>query len=110
VRRVSLTPDEVIYTFERSYRTPIDPPKRLDDEEARRIFSLRGSSLLLPPLPSPAARGKRVLIAGHFKPHVRSALMIVQAKTGKRLRNLLGEAINNLAVKYGKPQPFSVEE
>lgn len=54
-----------------------------------------------------------VLIGGHFAPEVRRTLLLVQAErknTGKNLRHLLGEAINDLCAKYGKPQPYSGEE
>lgn len=62
------------------------------------------------------AKGKTqsatVLIGGHFAPEVRRTLLLVQAEpqnTGKNLRQLLGEAINDLCAKYGKPQPYSGE-
>ena len=65
---------------------------------------------------APAARAKTqpatVLIGGHFSPEVRRALLLVQAEpenTGKNLKQLLGEAINDLCAKYGKPQPYSGE-
>jgi hypothetical protein len=54
-----------------------------------------------------------VLIGGHFSPEVRRTLLLVQAEqenTGKNLKQLLGEAINDLCAKYGKPQPYSGEE
>ena len=54
-----------------------------------------------------------VLIGGHFAPEVRRSLLLVQAEpqnTGKNLKQLLGEAINDLCAKYGKPQPYSGEE
>ena len=67
--------------------------------------------------PAPAARGRKappttVLIGGHFSPEVRRALLLVQAEpknTGRNLKQLLGEAINDLCAKYGKPQPYSGE-
>lgn len=52
---------------------------------------------------------KSVLIGGHFAPEVRRTLMLVQAEPtneGKNLKELLGEAINDLCAKYGKPQPY----
>ena len=54
-----------------------------------------------------------VLIGGHYSPEVRRALLLVQAEpenTGKNLKQLLGEAINDLCAKYGKPQPYTGEE
>ncbi len=71
--------------------------------------------------PAPALEGKgsakkplpaTVLIGGHFSPEVRRALLLVQAErdnTGKNLKQLLGEAINDLCAKYGKPQPYTGE-
>lgn len=53
-----------------------------------------------------------VLIGGHYTPEVRRALLLVQAEpenTGKNLKQLLGEAINDLCAKYGKPQPYNGE-
>ena len=69
-----------------------------------------------PAPPSPSIKAKplpaTVLIGGHFSPEVRRTLLLVQAEpenTGKNLRQLLGEAINDLCVKYGKPQPYGEE-
>jgi hypothetical protein len=58
-----------------------------------------------------AAIGKpslEVLIGAHFPIEVRCALLSVQAtpeNARKNLKTLLGEAINLLCAKYGKPQP-----
>jgi hypothetical protein len=57
-----------------------------------------------------AKRTGTVLIGAHFDPVVRRTLLLVQAEPandGKHLQDLLGEAINDLCAKYGKPQPFS---
>jgi hypothetical protein len=54
-----------------------------------------------------------VLIGAHYPPEVRRTLLLVQAEPeniGKNLKRLLGEAINDLCAKYGKPQPYSGEE
>jgi len=62
---------------------------------------------------APAAALGTVLIGGHFSREVRRTLLLVQAEpknTGKNLKQLLGEAINDLCAKYGKPQPYSGEE
>ncbi len=51
-----------------------------------------------------------VLIGAHYPPEVRRTLLLVQAEptnTGKTLKQLLGEAINDICAKYGKPQPYS---
>ena len=50
-----------------------------------------------------------VLIAAHFSPDVRRVLKFLEAETGKNLKQLLGEAINDLAAKYGKPEPYDEE-
>jgi hypothetical protein len=68
--------------------------------------------------PAPTARrtGRippaTVLIGGHFPPEVRRVLLLVQAEpenSGKNLKQLLGEAINDLCAKYRKPQPYTGE-
>lgn len=70
-----------------------------------------------PPLARPVPRTKAerstskntVLIGGHFPPEVRRTLLLIQAEQaneGKNLKQLLGEAINLLADKYGKPRPY----
>jgi hypothetical protein len=58
------------------------------------------------------AQAATVLIGGHYSPDVRRALLLVQAEpqnSGRNLKQLLGEAINDLCAKYGKPQPYSGE-
>jgi hypothetical protein len=55
---------------------------------------------------------KTVLIGAHFAPEVRRVLFLVQAEPGnegKTLKQLLGEAINDLCAKYRKPQPYNGE-
>lgn len=47
-----------------------------------------------------------VLVAAHFTPEVRRVLKLIEADSGKNLKQLLGEAINMLAAQYGKPEPF----
>ncbi len=65
--------------------------------------------------PAPKAKTgqqKTVLIGGHFPPEVRRVLLLVQAEpdnAGKNLKQLLGEAINDLCAKYRKPQPYTGE-
>jgi len=55
------------------------------------------------------ARPATVLIAAHYVPEVRRVLKLLEADTGKNLRELLGEAINDLAAKHGKPEPYNAE-
>ena len=55
---------------------------------------------------------KTVLVGAHYPPYVRRTLLLVQAEPdneGKNLKQLLGEAINDLCAKYGKPQPYTGE-
>lgn len=54
-----------------------------------------------------ASGGDTVLVAAHYSREVRRTLKIIEAETDKTLRQLLGEAINDLCEKYGKPRPFS---
>jgi hypothetical protein len=48
-------------------------------------------------------------VAAHYPPEVRRALKMLEAETGKKLKQLLGEAINDLCHKYNKPQPYREE-
>jgi hypothetical protein len=60
-----------------------------------------------------AEGGQTVLIGAHYSRQVRRALLLVQAQQeneGKTLKQLLGEAINDLCVKYRQPQPYSGEQ
>lgn len=50
--------------------------------------------------------GGTFLVGAHFDPSVRRVLKLIEADTGKRMKALLGEAINDLAAKYGKPEPY----
>ena len=55
---------------------------------------------------------KTLLVGAHFPPEVRRVLLLVQAEPeneGKNLKQLLGEAINDLCAKYRKPQPYNGE-
>lgn len=66
-----------------------------------------------PPKTGARAQPSTVLIGGHFPPEVRRVLLLVQAEpenAGKNLKQLLGEAINDLCAKYRKPQPYTGEE
>lgn len=50
-----------------------------------------------------------VLIGAHYPLEVRCALLSVQAmpeNARKNLKTILGEAINLVCARYGKPQPF----
>lgn len=54
-----------------------------------------------------------VLIGSHYPPKVRRALLLVQAEeknNGRNLRQILGEAINDICEKYGVPPPLEKHE
>ncbi len=56
---------------------------------------------------------RTVLVGAHYPNEVRRALLLVQARPendGRNLKELLGEAINDLCAKYGQPQPYTGEE
>lgn len=56
--------------------------------------------------------GAKTLIGGMFDPQVRRTLSLIALESendGRTLQDLLGEAINDLAVKYGKPQPYQLD-
>jgi hypothetical protein len=62
--------------------------------------------------PAKEKTDKTVLIGAHYPPEVRRVLFLVQAEPeneGKTLKQLLGEAINDLCTKYRKPQPYNGE-
>ena len=54
-------------------------------------------------------KDRTVLIAAHYNREVRRTLKLIEAETDKNLRELLGEAINDLCEKYGKPRPVPEE-
>ena len=63
--------------------------------------------------PTAKSVGKTVLIGAHYAPEIRRALLLVQAhpkNEGRNLKQLLGEAINDLCGKYGQPQPYTGEK
>jgi guanyl-specific ribonuclease Sa len=55
----------------------------------------------------PASNKRTVLIGAHLPPECRRVLKLIEADTGKNLQQLLGEAINDLAIKHGKPEPYA---
>jgi hypothetical protein len=57
--------------------------------------------------PAVTAKPASVLVAAHFSPEVRLVLKLIEADSAKNLKQLLGEAINDLADKYGKPRPYA---
>ncbi len=64
-------------------------------------------------VPTKGKTSGTVLVGAHFQPEVRRTILLVQAEPenmGKTLKELLGEAINDLCVKYGKPQPYGGEQ
>ena len=59
------------------------------------------------PLAVSAPDKRTVLIGAHLPPECRRVLKLIEADTGKNLQQLLGEAINDLAIKHGKPEPYA---
>ena len=57
--------------------------------------------------PAPAVQ-ETVLVGAHFDPAVSKALLMVRVKcVGRRsLKQLIGEAVNDLCAKYGVPEPY----
>jgi hypothetical protein len=65
-----------------------------------------------PRKPKTKKLSETVLVGAHFPREVRRTLLLVQAEpdnAGKNLKQLLGEAINDLCAKYRKPQPYTGE-
>ena len=54
--------------------------------------------------------GETVMIGAHYPSEVRRALKFLEADTGRKLKPLLAEAINDLCAKYGRAQPCTVED
>ena len=50
-----------------------------------------------------SSRDGKKLVGGHFDPAVSQALKILAAEQGTDLQSLLGEAIDDLMRKHGKP-------
>lgn len=59
------------------------------------------------PLPRTKQHSKDVLVGAFYPPEVRKALRFIEAESGLTLKQLLGRAINQLAVNYGKPEPYT---
>lgn len=49
---------------------------------------------------------KEVLLSAHFKPEVRKALKLIALENDKSIKQILGEAINDVCKKYSKPEPY----
>lgn len=58
-------------------------------------------------LPKTKQQSKDVLVGAFYAPEVRKALRFIEAESGLTLKQLLGRAINQLAVEYGKPEPYT---
>ncbi len=58
----------------------------------------------------PRTRVGRKQIAGHFPPEVAWQLRELAVKKRTTVQNLLGEALNDLFQKYGKPEIAPMEE
>jgi hypothetical protein len=51
----------------------------------------------------PGARAGRVMIGGHFDPHVQTELKIIAAYERRTIQQLVGEALNLLFTSRGLP-------
>jgi plasmid stability protein len=52
----------------------------------------------------PASRVGQKPITAHFPVEVRQQLKILAAEKGRSMESMLGEALNDLFAKYGKPE------
>jgi hypothetical protein len=72
-------------------------------------FDTKKALVIVPESPAKSKRDGLQMIGSHFDPQVRRTIMMIQAETGKKLHELLGEAINDLCCKYGKPKVVVLE-
>lgn len=76
------------------------PTPMIDEQAGRRKRAPNG-------IRSPGKQGTGgVLVSAIYPPEVRKALKMMEAESGQNLRQLLGRAINLLAVEMKQPQPF----
>ena len=64
------------------------------------------------PLKKAKAKGETVLIGAHFRPAARQSLFLLQAdprNKGKKVNDLLAEALNDLFAKYDVPQTAQID-
>lgn len=73
---------------------------------AKSLAAAAGKSVIEKPSAT-QNKSSTVLIAAHYNREVRRVLKMIEAETDKTLRELLGEAINDLCEKYGKPRPVA---
>ncbi len=74
------------------------------------LAAAAGKTVVVEPpaaLPKTRQQSKDVLVGAFYPPEVRKALRFIEAESGLTLKQLLGRAINQLAVDYGKPEPYS---
>ena len=57
---------------------------------------------------APSRVGK-VNVSAYFPPEVKSSLRLVQAQNGRKIQDLLAEALNLLFAKYGVPESAPVD-
>ena len=58
---------------------------------------------------APTRVGK-VNISAYFPPEVKSSLRLVQAQNGRKIQDLLAEALNLLFAKYGVPESAPIAD
>lgn len=62
------------------------------------------------PRANPGRSPEDVNISAYFAPEVKAALRIVQSKTGKNVKQLLGEALNDIFRKYNVTTAYNEQK
>jgi hypothetical protein len=63
-----------------------------------------GAPAAAPPGPPRPGRAGKSNVTGYFPPAVKRQLRILAAERGVTIQDLLGEALNDLFAKHGKPE------
>ncbi len=77
---------------------PAKAPRKAPEPKKAKLPEGEGGKSALPP----SRRGKKAL-TGYFDPEVLRQLKVLAAFEDKTVQSLMGEAINELFKKYGKP-------
>lgn len=62
------------------------------------------------PLPHRLGRAGKSNVTGYFPPAVKKQLRLLSAEHDKTIQRLLGEALNDLFAKYGKPEVAPLDD
>ncbi len=75
------------------------------------LVAAAGKTAMLAPIsttpPKTKTQSKEILVGAFYPPEVRKTLRFIEAESNMNLKQLLGRAINQLAVEYGKPEPYT---